>query len=178
MQSLRSVSLIGFALSLWAAQPAPKPPAAKAARKECLISQVQVERWTKAWQKRLALEDWDVSVQMVRASELRPETLGSLRWNSTAHTAIMRVLSPTDYDLPATEIPLDVEYTVVHELIHLQLAVLPRDAANKAIEERVVSRIAEALLSLQTGPGYRQRRDVVHLNSKDKPSEASRSVRK
>ena len=178
MPSLRSISLFCLALSLWADQPVSKPPGAKAAGKaypqECRLSQAQVERWTKAWQKRLGLEDWDVTIQIVRASELRPETLGNLRWNSATHSAVIRVLSATDYDLPAPEIPLDVEYTVVHELVHLHLAVLPRDAANKAIEERVVSRIAEALLALQIGPGYRPRRDVVHLNDKDKYTEASR----
>lgn len=142
------------------------------------VTVAQVQTWLASWQKRLSLDDWKVIAQIVRSSDLRPDTLGNLKWNSATKTATVRVLSPLDYDLPASEIPTDIEYTVVHELVHLQLAALPRDPANKNIEEKVVNRISEALFALEKGPSYRPRVQVTRLTSKEKSSsEASRSAK-
>lgn len=113
-----------------------------------LVNQLQAEEWLRVWQKRLSLEDWKVELRIVRSWELKPDTLGNLRWNSTARTATIRVLDPVDYDLPLAKIPRDIEMTIVHELLHLQLSVLPKDSSKKADEERVVTRIAEALMNL------------------------------
>ncbi|MBV8896616.1 MAG: M48 family metallopeptidase [Acidobacteriaceae bacterium] len=144
------------------------------------VGEAQVYRWMRTWRKRLSLEDWEISTLLVRSTELKPDTLGNLRWNSGSKTATIRVLAPVDYDLPAWEIPADIEYTVVHELVHLQLAVLPHEAGMKNVEEQVVNRIAEALLALEKGPQYRPRSAVAHLPSKDKDkgvSEASRAAK-
>jgi hypothetical protein len=150
-------------------------PPAKARAKVPTVSQAQVEVWLKSWQRRLALDDWDIGAQIVRSSDLRPDTLGNLKWNSATKKATVRVLNPLDYDLPAKEIPIDIEYTVVHELIHLQLAALPRDPANKNVEEKVVNRISEALFALDKGASYRPRTEVIRMAIKEKTSsEASR----
>jgi len=144
------------------------------------VGEAQVAMWMKTWRKRLSLEDWDVTVQLVRSSELKPDTLGNLRWNSGNKTATIRVLAPVDYDLPASEIPTDIEYTVVHELVHLQLAALPREAATRNVEEQVVNRISEALMALEQGAQYRPRAAVMHPTAKDKDrsvSEASRAAK-
>jgi hypothetical protein len=151
----------------------PANPRAKSA-----VSLPQVEEWLRVWQKRLSLDDWEIRAQIVRASDLRPDTLGNLKWNNATKTATVRVLNPLDYDLPASEIPTDIEYTVVHELIHLQLAALPRDPHSRSIEEKVVNRISEALFALEKGPSYRSRTEVTRLASKDKSSsEASRMAK-
>jgi hypothetical protein len=140
------------------------------------MNQDKVDQWTQIWRRRLSLEDWEVTTLIVHQSELKPDTLGNLHWNSASKTAIIRVLNPADYDLPASEIPDDIEYTIVHELVHLQLAALPRDANGKNTEEKVVNGIAEALIALERGPSYKPRTQVAHLTAKDhSPSEASRS---
>ena len=41
-----------------------------------------------------------------------------------------------------------MEFTVVHELIHLQLSSLPRSEASRSAEERAVNHITEALIQL------------------------------
>ncbi len=121
------------------------------------MSEAQVETWVKTWQRRLHLEDWKIELQIVRTGDLKPDTLGNLKWNTTEHSARIRVLSPVDYDLPALEVPQDIEYTIVHELVHLQLSVLPRDLGKKDVEELVVNRIADALMGLDKGPEFRPR---------------------
>jgi hypothetical protein len=122
-----------------------------------LVSEVQVESWIQSWQHRLHLDEWRINVRMVRATELKPDTLGNLKWNITNHTADIKVLSPIDYEIAPADIPEDIEYTVVHELVHLQLSVLPRDMGKKDVEENVVNRISDALMSLDKGDSFRAR---------------------
>jgi len=52
-------------------------------------------------------------------------------------------------------VPEDIEHTIVHELIHLRLSVLPRDLSTRMVEERAVNKISEALFQLEKGPSYR-----------------------
>jgi hypothetical protein len=152
-------------------------PAVAPADPRPLVSETQVDHWTSNWQKRLSLDEWHIHTEIVRIWDLKPNTLGNLRWNSATKTATIKVLNPADYDLPATEIPADIEYTVLHELIHLQLAALPRDSASRNVEERVVNRLAEALFALEKGSNYRSRAAVLKGGIKGKSAaEASRSI--
>jgi hypothetical protein len=104
------------------------------------------------WRQRLNLEDWDVSVVVTHPSDLKPHTLGNIHWDAEKKTAVIRVLDPSDYKMPFDEILKDIEFTVVHELIHLELqpvlAPLQRNDANRREEEHTVNHMAEALLKL------------------------------
>lgn len=101
------------------------------------------------WQRRLGLNDWSIAVMVCRGGELRPQTVGNLHWDAGRKTAVIRVLALADYPLPADAALLDVEKTLVHELVHLELASLPRSDASLAPEELAVSRLADALLKLE-----------------------------
>ena len=83
------------------------------------------------WQKRLNLQDWNIALVVSRASELKPKTLGNIHWDNEKKTAVLRVLDPADYKLPFNEMLQDIEFTVVHELIHLELSPCPVAAATK-----------------------------------------------
>ena len=143
------------------------------------ITQAQVDDWTKSWLKRLDMGEWNVTTLIVRVSDLKPDTLGNLKWNSSNKTAVVKVLNPLDYELAAAEIPTDIEYTIVHELIHLQLSVLPHDGSMKMTEEKVVNRLSEALFQLEKGPTYHPRASLAKSFVKGQGSaEASRSKAK
>lgn len=105
-----------------------------------------------SWQKRLNLEDWKISVDVARASELKPRTLGNIHWDSDKKTATIHVLDPADYHMAFPDVLKDIEFTVVHELIHLELAPvlapLQRNDANRREEEHAVNHMTEALLHL------------------------------
>jgi hypothetical protein len=107
------------------------------------------------WQKRLNLQAWDISVVVARAAELRPRTVGHIRWDRAKKTAAIQVLDPADYHLPFDAMLRDIEFTVVHELIHLEmvpiLSDLLRTDANRMEEEHAVNQMAEALLKLDRG---------------------------
>jgi hypothetical protein len=107
------------------------------------------------WQRRPNLQGWEISVVVSRAGELKPKTLGNVRWDPGKNTAVIRVLDPADYRLPFAPMLQDIEFTVVHELIHLEmaplLADLQRTDANRMEEEGAVNRMAGALLKLDRG---------------------------
>jgi len=100
------------------------------------------------WQQRLKLQDWQISVAMVRRSELPPNTMGGIRWDKRKKTATIWVLDSSEYQLPFQAMLDDMELTIVHELVHLDLASLPRGQASRSSEEHAVNGIAQALLGL------------------------------
>lgn len=122
------------------------------ARERTLLAESFAQEKLRAWQKRLNLQDWDISVVVARASELKPKTLGNVHWDLDKKRAVIHVLDPADYRLPFKAMLDDMEYTVVHELIHLDLAPvladLQRSEANRREEEHAVNHMTEALLKL------------------------------
>ena len=100
------------------------------------------------WQQRLKLENWKISVTPTRLTELKPKTLGNIHWDADKKTALIRVLSPSDYQFSCSDALKDIEFTIVHELIHLELASLPHSEASRREEEHAVNQITQALLEL------------------------------
>ena len=80
---------------------------------------------------------------------LKPKTLGNIHWDADKKSAVIRVLDAAHYRLPFNEMIQDMEFTVVHELIHLELSSLPRSDASRSAEEHAVNQIADALLRLE-----------------------------
>jgi len=155
MNRIAVLLILGIGLSYADALPSSGSVEQRAAdrNQQAIVTNSQVEEWLRVWQNRLNLDRWKVDIRIVRASELNPDTLGHLKWNAADHTATIKVLNPVDYDLPASQIPQDIERTVVHELVHLQLSNLPRNGS-KIVEEQVVVDITEALLQLERGGNY------------------------
>ena len=100
------------------------------------------------WQERMDLKDWQIRVEVVRSDRLEPKTLGNIHWDSDLKSATIFVLSPEDYKLPHDAMLNDMELTIVHELVHLELASLPRSDASRRVEEHAVNAISSALLKL------------------------------
>ena len=94
------------------------------------------------------LKDWDIHVDLVRADHLEPRTLGNVHWDTDTKKATIDVLSPFDYTLTHNAMLADMEMTIVHELVHIELASLPRSDASRRTEEHAVNEIAGALLRL------------------------------
>ena len=143
--------LIGFA-SAPLAQPAVLPTPS---RERTILAESYTKEKLWMWQKRLGLQDWNVSLEVVRATELKPKTLGNIHWDTDKKTATLRVLDPADYTLPLHEMLDDMEFTVVHELIHLDIAPVlshfTRSDADRREEEHAVNHMADALLHLDRG---------------------------
>jgi len=102
------------------------------------------------WQQRLDLSDWQISILLSHSRDLKPGTLGNVHWDSEKKTAVIRVLSPNEYHASCHSALDDMEVTLVHELVHLELSSLPRPQASRGEEERAVNRITDALLKMET----------------------------
>jgi hypothetical protein len=120
----------------------PRPQEAEAVASRFLAQRLQV------WQERMNLKDWNIQVRIVRADQLEPKTVGNVHWDVEVKTATVSVLRPADYKLPFQPMLDDMEFTIVHELVHLELASLPRSEASRGTEERAVNEIARALMKL------------------------------
>jgi hypothetical protein len=112
------------------------------------LAEKRLDERLAVWQRRLKLEDWNVTIVMSHPSELRKGTLGNIHWDADNKTAVVRVLDASDYETPWNDTLKDMEFTVVHELIHLELASLPRNDASRTHEEHAVNNMADALLDL------------------------------
>lgn len=121
------------------------------------------------WQKRLNLQEWGVTVVVSRASELKPKTVGNIHWDREKKTAMIRVLDPADYKLPFDQMLQDIEFTIVHELIHLEIAPvftdLQRSDANRMEEEHAVNHMADALLKLDRSQPAKQSTGTIVATS-------------
>jgi hypothetical protein len=125
------------------------PQAAPSAKHE-QVAQAEkfVQNNLDLWQQRMNLTNWSIRANLVRSTTLKPKTLGGIHWDAGVMEATIDVLSPYDYKMPYQAMLDDMEFTVVHELVHLQLSSLPRSEASRSTEEHVVNEIAGALLKL------------------------------
>ena len=141
-------------LLLLASLGAAEPPASRnrVTSAAPVVTEDRAQDWLRLWQKRLRLEDWKIDVKIVRIWDLEQGTLGHIDWSTTHHTAMIKVLNPADYELPPDKIPADMELSIVHELVHLHLSVLPLNKSSRNVEEQVVSMIADALVNLEHHP--------------------------
>ena len=125
-----------------------RAPETNGAETNRIAAQKYVRERLAFWQQRLALGDWGISVAFARRDELKPKTLGAISWDKKKKSAVVYVMDSSEYQLPFQQMLDDMEFTVVHELIHLELASVPRSEASRSNEEHAVNGIAEALLGL------------------------------
>jgi hypothetical protein len=98
------------------------------------------------WQRRLQLQDWNITVQLARPSDLRTGTLGNVHWDTNQKQATIRVMDATGYTTGLIPMLKDMEVTVVHELVHIELASLPVSEADRNNQENAIDRITAGLL--------------------------------
>jgi hypothetical protein len=107
--------------------------------------EAHLDHQMKMWQKRLRLEDWNLTVRLVRQSEIEPNSWGMAEWDPVAKTGTISVLDPRDYNLHGGELKLDMECTIVHELVHIQVS--PLGARDEGAQEAVVNKLMSALMN-------------------------------
>ena len=72
------------------------------------------------WQRTLNLQDWRVSVQVVRIGELNDDTVGDIDIEVRDKTATIRILREQDSEMSRRLARADQQLTLVHELVHLK----------------------------------------------------------
>ena len=105
----------------------------------------RLDHQLRTWQRRLGLDDWTFTVRVVRQAEIDRDSWGSSEWDPIAKTGVVMVLDPRDYNLRGGSLRLDMECTIVHELVHIQVS--PLSAPNEHVREEVVNKLMTALLN-------------------------------
>jgi hypothetical protein len=101
------------------------------------------------WQQRLKLSDWRIAWSMAHRCDLKPQTVGQIHWDKASRSASILVLDPSDYRMPLHAMLDDMELTIIHELVHLELTSLPHSEASRGSEEQAVNGISDALFALE-----------------------------
>jgi hypothetical protein len=100
------------------------------------------------WRQRLKLDEWKFSIVFAHPSGLHPNTVGNIRWDASEKSAVIRILDAMDYQIGCRDTLDDMEFTIVHELLHLKVSSLPRYDSDRNDEESMVNDLARALLML------------------------------
>lgn len=110
------------------------------------MTDAQLRKLAAYWQGRLRLQDWRVETRFVPAHELDGES-GKTDWIYSQKRATVKMQRPEN--LPRHPIEQDVEWTLVHELLHLHFAPFfnPDDhTLQHALQEQAIDLIADALV--------------------------------
>lgn len=105
----------------------------------------RLDRQMRTWQKRLGLEEWNLSVRLVRQWQIDRNSWGAAEWDPDTKTGMISVLDPRDYNLRGNELQLDMECTIVHELVHIQVS--PLQSTDYVHREEVVNKIMSAVMN-------------------------------
>jgi hypothetical protein len=132
---------------------APETPREPGRRERGPLAENYLRKRLPVWQKRLKLQDWTITLEMSHPSDLRRGSLGNVHWDVDTKTATIRVLDASDYQTSFSATLKDMEFTIVHELTHLELSSLTRNFKSRSEEsvseeERAVNRLSEAMMQL------------------------------
>lgn len=98
------------------------------------------------WQKVLRLQDWDVSVEIVRRHKVSGRSMGHSDISDMKRAAHILIADPSDYEGDWFDERFgDIERVLVHELLHLN----PPLQDNSRETEQTVHAISMALLGLE-----------------------------
>ena len=112
------------------------------------MTQIKLNKLTAQWQKRLRIQDWDISVQILNHGDFIKQAgfdaLGACSCHSTKKQASIIIMHPNEHDE-------DVESVLIHELLHV---VMPVQDLNIKVDdndsvyiayERIVDQMAHTL---------------------------------
>jgi hypothetical protein len=99
------------------------------------------------WQPILRLQDWDFKPRYCRRWEMSDNAAGDCDFLAAKRHCTIRVMEPCDY--PPTWIPpIDVELTVVHEMLHPFVATFHPNDFDNAQMEPFIHAMSSALVGL------------------------------
>jgi hypothetical protein len=112
---------------------------------EVILNNKQLQEKLSYWQKRLRLQDWLIDARIVRQMDMMGQDCqGECNYNLLKKMAVINVLDHCDYQ-PNEIFPQDMEWCLVHELLHLHFAPLHIENENEA-EEQAIDLISQALV--------------------------------
>lgn len=107
-----------------------------------VYTQEELEARCKLWQERLRLQDWRISITLVRREEIGEGVSGLCQPYAEIRYARIRVLDSIDF-YTSSLLPYDHEHILVHELLHCHFPGFNADTSQR--EGLVIEQGVEAL---------------------------------
>jgi len=147
----------------------PEAPREPGLRERGPLAENYLRKRLPIWQKRLNLQDWTITLALSHPSDLRRGSLGNIHWDADKKTAMIRVLDASDYQMSFSATVKDMEFTLVHELTHLELSSLTRNFKSRSEEsvseeEHAVNSLADAMLHLDQEDEPARLRDAAAVD--------------
>lgn len=106
----------------------------------------------KKWQKRLFLQDWEIQILHAEPHELYQNSrLAEVEYSTAAKEATIRICHPNP--TVSETINQDVEFSIVHELLHLHFVAAQKfiepDTAEHVMHEIAINQVSKALVNLR-----------------------------
>jgi hypothetical protein len=120
-----------------------------------ILTQSQLTKKCREWQKVLRLQDWDVTTEICRQRDLKDDDYaGQVRWILPIKQALISLVDPIDQPDNCIK-EYDMEDSLVHELLHLHFAPLGTEhgTPEKIAEEQAINAISKALVKLKREAG-------------------------
>lgn len=115
---------------------------------EVILTQKQLQKRLKYWQKVLRLQDWKLDVSISTIKEM-DGFAADIRRIEAIKQAKIRVMGPNETQADHW-VPLDMELLLVHELVHLHYETTHDKKRHEVVRiEQGVESISEALIALE-----------------------------
>lgn len=99
------------------------------------------------WLEKLRLQDWIVTARIARYHELEPNRAGECSSILSNKEAVISILSADDYAEDWGVV--DMEWTLVHELLHLHFESMAVAAEKEIAVEQAIESITYGLIALE-----------------------------
>lgn len=109
------------------------------------MTQIELDKLCALWQKRLRLQDWRVTVKLVRKYEL-PDSYADTLPHGKTKAAKIRIVDPGDRN-PEWADETELEWSLVHELLHLYCPDLSPGDDEDVDFETMLNLVSEALVT-------------------------------
>lgn len=107
------------------------------------MTHAKLQTLGKKWQSRLKLADWDVSFSFAPLRDM-DESAGLVRLDTEGRRAMVLILAKEDY--PDSWWPIDIEWTLVHELVHIVIRPIESGTESRDTLENAVNSLTAGLL--------------------------------
>lgn len=116
--------------------------------KEIIYSEEELQERLLYWQEKLRLRDWLVQVHIKREKDFTQDNSNAyVYYNINNKSAFITIMDPKDFD---DWLPQDMDWLLVHELLHLHFG--PMDTnKNKIPIEQAIESITYGLVQLYRG---------------------------
>ena len=105
--------------------------------KKVIYSEEQLYDRLAYWQEKLRLRDWMVQICIKRERDFTTDDCNAeIHHNLPNKTAFINIMDPLDFD---DWLPQDMDWLLVHELLHLHFAPMDEEKNEIAIEQAIES---------------------------------------